>query len=465
MTDATVDQQGESRRRREHPEAPQAADSSTSSSSSESSTDTEMGLVDVCTILRDNSEAVKRERVAGKPVAVFAEGREGGPVTFDLTKWDFNKADCRNKLRKLEENSRPLLLNGPPVDCGGGDEERARGVLNLAFICELCETQLHGGRYFLHADSHSADSREQPTVGDFMNRFPDTFQTMTDKNWFGPDVPHGTNTLTRLLTKLWMRCTGTQLADSLVHCAPNDQECNVPAIAIRPGCRWNFGSTAAFVRLRQSWTSWRLMQMKNCLRIGKQRTMSRRDHLIRGKSKLPVKRQQSICGTWSCTSTPLKLRHGHELDATELASSRSIPTKGSAEAPRYRSRLVCTQVRHKGVEPIFSATPRLETLRILLSVACQEDVFRLVGPFLISIADVSTPMWSGTSTSDYQTRTPRQSSQVCAGNCERTMCGSLDAAQRWGEHCAQRLEDFPRGVASPCHFFHKDLETYILGAR
>ena len=50
MTDATVDQQGESKRRREHPEAPQAADSS-SSSSSESSTDTEMGLVDVCTIL------------------------------------------------------------------------------------------------------------------------------------------------------------------------------------------------------------------------------------------------------------------------------------------------------------------------------------------------------------------------------------------------------------------------------
>ena len=42
----------ESKRRREHPEAPQAADNS--SSSSESSTDTEMGLVDVCTI-RENT--------------------------------------------------------------------------------------------------------------------------------------------------------------------------------------------------------------------------------------------------------------------------------------------------------------------------------------------------------------------------------------------------------------------------
>ena len=44
------------------------------------------------------------------------------------------------------------------------------------------------------------------------------------------------------------------------------------------------------------------------------------------------------------------------------------------------------------------------------------------------------------------------------------MYGSLDAAQRWGEHYAQVLEKggCTRGVASPCHFFHKDLETYIL---
>ena len=61
MTDATVEQQGETKRRREHPEVPQAADSS--SSSSESSTDTEMDLVDVCTILRDNSEAEGRCQV------------------------------------------------------------------------------------------------------------------------------------------------------------------------------------------------------------------------------------------------------------------------------------------------------------------------------------------------------------------------------------------------------------------
>ena len=51
--------------------------------------------------------------------------------------------------------------------------------------------------------------------------------------------------------------------------------------------------------------------------------------------------------------------------------------KGGAEAPRYRSRLVCTEVRHEGVDSIFSATPPLETLRVLLGVACQRMFFAL----------------------------------------------------------------------------------------
>ena len=39
-----------------------------------------------------------------------------------------------------------------------------------------------------------------------------------------------------VVQKLWMRCTGTQLADPLVHYAPTDHECNVLAIAIGSMC-------------------------------------------------------------------------------------------------------------------------------------------------------------------------------------------------------------------------------------
>ena len=87
-----------------------------------------------------------------KLLVVFAEGRrEGGLVmTLDLTKWDFNIADCRSRCRKLIEISKPLLLMGSPIDSYGGDEEQNRAVLHLAFICELYNTQVPEGRFFLH---------------------------------------------------------------------------------------------------------------------------------------------------------------------------------------------------------------------------------------------------------------------------------------------------------------------------
>ena len=145
---------------------------------------------------------------------------EGGPVTLDLTKWDFNKADCRNKCIKLIENSKPLLLTGSPIDSGREDKERARATLHLAFFCELYEIQVHGGQYFLHAHPQPADSLEQSSVLDFMNRFPDTFQTVTDRRLFGPDLPHGMNTLTRWLTN--SGCVA-QAISSLNHSSTVDQ--------------------------------------------------------------------------------------------------------------------------------------------------------------------------------------------------------------------------------------------------
>ena len=81
MTDAPVEQQGVANRRKERLTVLETADST--SSRSESSTATKMGFVDVCTIPSENPEA---------------EGRcRGGPVTLDLTTWDFSRADCRTK--------------------------------------------------------------------------------------------------------------------------------------------------------------------------------------------------------------------------------------------------------------------------------------------------------------------------------------------------------------------------------
>ena len=123
--------------------------------------------------------------------------------------------------------------------------------------------------------------------------------------------------------------------------------------------------------------------------------------------------------------------------------------KGSAEAPRYRSRLVCTEVRHEGVEPIFSATPPLETLQVLLSVACQEDMFRVEDPFLITTADVRRAHFYADAVRDVYVRLPDEDPKAKAarrvGNCERR-CTVLWKQPNVGETTMLRFwrwEDFP----------------------
>ena len=175
MTDETVEQQGESKRRREHPEVPQAADSSgCSSSSSESSTDTELGLVDVFTILCVNSEE---------------EGRhEGGPKTLDLTKVRFHLSRLPDQMQNIDRRLEAAVADWIT------DRFWWRRLCTWHSSANCAKIQVRERRYFLHTHSHSADSWDQPTVVDFMNRFPDTFQTVTDRGLFGM------NTLTRWLT-------------------------------------------------------------------------------------------------------------------------------------------------------------------------------------------------------------------------------------------------------------------------
>ena len=63
--------------------------------------------------------------------------------------------------------------------------------------------------------------------------------------------------------------------------------------------------------------------------------------------------------------------------------------KGGTLHPNIRSRLVCTEVRPKGVEAIFAATPPLESLRILMVILSQQDPGETDDPLTLTLADVS----------------------------------------------------------------------------
>ena len=76
----------------------------------------------------------------------------------------------------------------------------------------------------------------------------------------------------------------------------------------------------------------------------------------------------------------------------------------------------------------------METLRVLLGVACQEDVFRVEDPFLITTTDVSRAHFHADAVRDVYVRLPGEDPKakqrgVC-GKLRKTMYGSFGVLLR-----------------------------------
>ena len=288
-----------------------------------------------------------------------------------------------------------------------------------------------------------------------MNRFPDTFQTVIDRSLFGPNFPHGKNTLTK-----WLTISGC-VAQALTSSTHSSTVRQTIMSAMSQHLQSDFCAAGA-----TDPTQHRLLLPKlDILAVDADEAPPEEweaeddDHWTHVRSKLLVKRKHSIVGHGG-----IRVFHRNRIKGTgrNPVDLKWIDTnKGSAEAPRYRPRMVCTAVRHKVVEPIFSATPPLVTLRILLCVACQEDIFRVQDPFLISVTDVSRAHFYADAVRDVYVRLPDEDPKAKqpseCGKLQKTMYGPLDAAQWSREQNAQVLETggFSRGVASPCHFSTK----------
>ena len=59
---------------------------------------------------------------------------------------------------------------------------------------------------------------------------------------------------------------------------------------------------------------------------------------------------------------------------------------------------------------------------------------------------------------------PQAANGDLVGKLDRTMYGTLDAAERWAEHYSKILVQagFRRGTASPCHFYHSSRDLWVL---
>ena len=158
----------------------------------------------------------------------------------------------------------------------------------------------------------------------------------------------------------------------------------------------------------------------------------------------------------------------HERTGRPPVGTKWVDTnKGDDQNPQYRSRLVATEVRKPWSEKWFAATPPLETLRLLVALAARGSP-KTGKPRRILLLDVSRAHWYPDATREVYVRLPPEDPRagepdVC-GRLKRSMYGTLDAAQRWGEHYAKVLVDggFVKGTASPCHFYHPVRDISIL---
>ena len=120
-----------------------------------------------------------------------------------------------------------------------------------------------------------------------------------------------------------------------------------------------------------------------------------------------------------------------------------------------------------GVGYLRCHTP-LESLRTLLAILSREDPTGVADPMCLSLVDVSRAHFYADATREVFIRLPSEDPRagekdVC-GRLKKTMYGTLDAADRWGEHYAKVLCDsgFIRGVASPCHFMHPKWNIHMI---
>ena len=283
---------------------------------------------------------------------------------------------------------------------------------------------------------------------DFMNRFRDTFLTVTDRDLFGPDLRHGMNTLTRWLTN--SGCVAPTLS-SLTHASTWRQTIMSSVSQQLQSDLFAAGATDP-LQHRSSLPKLDILAVDGDEEPPEE--WEAEDDVKGGPldpREVKNAREKEIKYLWDMevyeysTEAQARARTGRNPVGLKWIDTN----KGSAEA-RYRSRLVCTEVRHEGVEPIFSATPPLETLRVLHSVACQGDVFHVEDPFLITTTDVSRAHFCADAVRDVFVQLPDEDPKakqpgVCGRNCERR------CTDRWmllnvGENIMLRFwrrEEFP----------------------
>ena len=163
-------------------------------------------------------------------------------------------------------------------------------------------------------------------------------------------------------------------------------------------------------------------------------------------------------------------------ECLEKTGRRPIPVKwvdvnkGDEERPEYRSRLVAKEIARDKRDDLFSSTPPLESLRLLLSLA-RTGRRRDGKTRKLQFLDVSRAHFCARATRDiYVALCPEDvgpgEEDMCA-KLHMSMYGTRDAPINWETEYAEFFEDigFVRGLGNASLFYHpvRDLMTTVHG--
>ena len=134
--------------------------------------------------------------------------------------------------------------------------------------------------------------------------------------------------------------------------------------------------------------------------------------------------------------------------------------KGDDEDPDYRSRFVAKEIKRDTREDLFAATPPLEAIKLLFSLAVTEGI-GWVGDKLrgmkLDFVDVSCAYLHARAKRKIYIKLPAEDMEegMC-GMLDMSLYGTCDAAQNWEDTYSEWLISFGfiRGKASPCVFYH-----------
>ena len=144
--------------------------------------------------------------------------------------------------------------------------------------------------------------------------------------------------------------------------------------------------------------------------------------------------------------------------------------KGDETDPNYRCRLVGQEFKGKDTrDDLFAATPPLEAIKVLISMAASQRGAKKNLKKLMFI-DISKAYFHAPSRRPVYVKLPAEALEP--GELPGTMCGKLnyslygtrDAAQNWEEEYTAFLValGFQKGLSSPCLFRHRDRDVDVV---